>query len=66
MRDLAKIDPMARDNLHFIPCRKATDALQVALLPVEKTAPVETETSAEAVAASTFIPTANIQPQVRI
>ena len=66
MRDLAKIDPMARDNLHFIPCRKATDVLQVALLPAPKTAPVETETSAEAVAASTFIPTANIQPQVRI
>ena len=66
MRDLAKIDPMARDNLHFIPCRKATDVLQAALLPAQKAAPVETETSTDAVAASTFIPTANIQPQVRI
>jgi ATP-dependent Lon protease len=66
MRDLAKIDAMARDNLHFIPCRKAADVLQVALLPAKKTAPIETETSSDAVAASAFIPTANIQRQVRI
>ncbi len=66
MRDLAKIDAMARDNLHFIPCRRASDVLQAALLPAKKTAPTEMEKSDDAVAASTFVPTSNIQPQVRL
>ena len=66
MRDLAKIDSMARDNLHFIPCRKAADVLQTALLPAKKTAPIEMENSTDAVAASAFIPTVNTQPQVRL
>ena len=66
MRDLAKIDPMARENLKFIPCRRASDVLQVALLPAKKTAPTEIEKSADAVAASAFVPTSNIQPQVRL
>ena len=66
MRDLARIDAMARDNLHFIPCRRATDVLQAALLPTKKTAPIEVEKSTDAVAASAFVPTANIQPQIRL
>ena len=67
MRDLAKIDAMARNNLHFIPCRRASDVLQAALLPAKKTAHTETiEQSANAVAASTFVPPSNIQPQVRL
>ena len=66
MRDLAKIDSMARDNLHFIPCRKAADVLQAALLPTKKTAPIEMEKSTDAVAASAFIPTVNTQPQIRL
>ena len=66
MRDLAKIDAMARDNLHFIPCRRASDVLQAALLPAKKTAPTEIEKSADAVAASSFVPTNNVQPQVRL
>ena len=66
MRDLAKIDSMARDNLRFIPCRKAADVLQAALLPAKKTAPIEMEKSTDAVAASAFIPTVNTQPQVRL
>ena len=66
MRDLAKIDSMARDNLLFIPCRKAADVLQTALLPAKKTAPIEMENPTDAVAASTFIPTVNTQPQVRL
>ena len=66
MRDLAKIDAMARDNLHFIPCRRASDVLQAALLPAKKTAPTEPEASTDAIAASAFVPTANIQPQVRL
>ncbi|MBE6566460.1 MAG: endopeptidase La [Ruminococcaceae bacterium] len=66
MRDLSKIDTMARDNLQFIPCRRAADVLKEALLPAKKTAPTEFDKSADAVAASTFVPTANIQPQVRL
>jgi ATP-dependent Lon protease len=66
MRDLAKIDAMARDNLQFIPCRRASDVLQAALLPAKKIAPTEVEKSTDAVAASAFVPTANIQPQVRL
>ena len=66
MRDLAKIDVMARENLHFIPCRRASDVLQAALLPAKKAAPTEMETSTDAVAASNFVPTTNIQPQIRL
>ena len=67
MRDLAKIDAMARDNLHFIPCRRASDVLQVALLPATKTAPAESfEKTEDSVAASAFVPTTNLQPQVRL
>ncbi len=66
MRDMEKLDPMARENLHFIPCRRASDVLQAALLPAKKTATAEMEKATDAVAASTFVPTANIQPQVRL
>ncbi|MBQ7391212.1 MAG: endopeptidase La [Clostridia bacterium] len=66
MRDLSKIDAMARDNLHFIPCRRASDVLKEALLPAKKTTLAETDRKEDAVAASTFVPTANIQPQVRL
>ena len=66
MRDLAKIDAMARDNLHFIPCRRASDVLQAALLPAKKTTLAETDQTEDAIAASTFVPTSNVQPQVRL
>jgi ATP-dependent Lon protease len=66
MRDLAKIDAMARNNLQFVPCRRASDVLQAALLPAKKTAPTEFDKSADAVAASSYVPTANVQPQVRL
>ena len=66
MRDLAKIDAMARDNLHFVPCRRASDVLQAALIPAKKTAPTEVEKTTDAVAASSFVPTNSIQPQVRL
>ena len=66
VRDLAKIDSMARENLHFIPCRRAFDVLQAALLPAKKNAPTEMERTDEAVAASSFVPTSGIQPQVRL
>ncbi len=66
MRDLEEIDPLARENLQFIPVSRASEVLRHALLPI----PIETAEPAkkteEAVAASKFIPTAPTQPtQVR-
>ena len=33
LRDMEELDPLARENLTFIPCRKITDVLKIALLP---------------------------------
>ncbi|MBQ8330870.1 MAG: endopeptidase La [Clostridia bacterium] len=38
MRNLEEIDPLARDHLRFLPCRKVADVLSYALLPVEESA----------------------------
>jgi ATP-dependent Lon protease len=35
VRDLEEIDPLARENLEFIPCRKLSEVLLEALLPAE-------------------------------
>ena len=66
MRDLAKIDAMARENLHFIPCRRASDVLQAALLPAKKNTLTEMERNDDAVAASSFVPNSNMQPQIHL
>ena len=34
-RDLDEIDPLARENLRFVPCRTADEVLSNALLPAE-------------------------------
>ena len=36
MRNLEEIDPVVRETLTFLPCRKATDVLSYALLPKEE------------------------------
>lgn len=58
-RDLDELDPMARDNLQIIPCRRAADVLAHALLPAkaEKTA----EKATDATATSKFIPAPTVQ-----
>ncbi len=53
-RDLEEIDPLARENLHFIPCRRAADVLSHALLPQKNDR--LSEKPADALAASKFIP----------
>ncbi len=55
LRDLEELDPLARENLQFIPCRRASEVLSHALLPqkLEKV----TEKPSESLAASKFIPT---------
>ena len=35
VRDLEEIDPLARENLEFIPCRKLSEVLREALVPAE-------------------------------
>jgi ATP-dependent Lon protease len=51
-RDLEELDPMARENLQLIPCRKISDVLEQALLPA--TPLVNDLHTEEAVAASRF------------
>ena len=53
-RDLEEIDPMARENLRFIPCRKVSEILKQALVPAKPEQKIMHE--GEAVAASKFIP----------
>ena len=36
IRNLEEIDPLVRESLTFLPCRKATDVLSYALLPKEE------------------------------
>ncbi len=54
LRDLDEIDPLARENLTFIPCKRAEDVLANALVPLPQS--VSAEREAEAVAASVFVP----------
>ena len=42
LRDLEEIDPLARENLEFIPCRKLSEVLEEALVPC-----IGTETTRE-------------------
>ena len=53
LRDLEELDPMARENLELIPCRKMAEVLNIALIP-ESRERKATETT-ESVAAA-YIP----------
>lgn len=48
MGDLDEIDPIARENLHFIPCRRASEVLAAALVQSDESE--GTADTAEAVA----------------
>ena len=61
LRDLEQIDPLARENLKFIPCRRASDVLSSALLPPKNE--IKAESREETIAASKFIPTSQGQNQ---
>ena len=54
LRDLEEIDPLARENLEFIPCRKLSEVLSEALVPAEPSL-CEIATEAEML---TAVPTA--------
>ena len=57
-RDIPELDPLARENLALIPCRKVSEVLEKALLPLKNESKniCETVTDAESVAASKYIP----------
>ena len=60
-RDIEDIDPMARENLQFIPCRKVSEVLSHALLPKKQEAKAAVK---EPVApTTTYIPLTPNQPQ---
>ena len=62
LRDLEEIDPLARENLTFIPCKRAEEVLENALLPIPQSSVSDSET----VAASVFVPTVPASaPQLR-
>ena len=64
LRNLEDIDPLAKENLTFIPCKRAEEVLENALRPLP--ASVSAEHEPEAVAASIFVPTQPVNtPQVR-
>ncbi|MBE6633050.1 MAG: endopeptidase La [Ruminococcaceae bacterium] len=52
LRDLEEIDPLAKENLTFIPCKRAEEVLNHALVPQ----PTATAESEKAVAASVYLP----------
>ncbi|MBE6588858.1 MAG: endopeptidase La [Ruminococcaceae bacterium] len=54
LRDLEKIDPLARENLEFIPCKKLSEVLSRALLTAK--APQGVKEVEDTRAASKFIP----------
>ncbi len=59
LRDLEEIDPLARETLRFIPCRRISEVLREALLPPPAG---ECRVQKEDIAASKFIPTPAAQP----
>lgn len=46
MRDLPEIDPLARENLTFLPCHTLAEVLESALVPVEKESEASLDTDA--------------------
>ena len=55
LRDLEEIDPLAREALTFIPCKRAEDVLANALVPQIANDQIHQEQES-AVAASVFVP----------
>ena len=62
LRDIEELDPLARENLNLIPCRKMADVLKQALIPTKNE--IKAEEAAESVAASKYIPVSVPTPTV--
>ena len=54
LRDMEELDPLARENLTFVPCRKVREVLENALLPSYEA--LSLEKKGESVAAAAFLP----------
>ena len=63
LRNLEEIDPIVRETLHFVPCRKASDVLSAALLKKESPLCRESVTDTEACYGD-LIPVASTSPSV--
>ena len=63
LRNLEEIDPIVREALHFIPCRKASDVLSAALVKQEAPLCRESVTESEACYGD-LIPVASNTPSV--
>ncbi len=63
LRDLEKIDSMARENLRFVPCERAEEVLAEALLPAASVLPEKKEKERTA---PLFVPTQPTPAGVRI
>ena len=50
MRNLEDIDPLVREGLTFLPCRRIGEVLKVALLPAPSSAPSKRHTDEEPLA----------------
>ena len=46
MRDLSELDPLARENLTFLPCHMLAEVLESALVPLEKESEASLDTDA--------------------
>ena len=53
LRDMEELDPLARENLIFVPCKKIKEVLDQALLPVQK---AEKESRGEHSSLAAFMP----------
>ena len=64
LRDLEEIDPLAKEHLKFIPCRRAEEVLSNALLPAIQM-PTLSEEQPKEIAAGMFVPNVPSAPQIR-
>ena len=53
LRDMEELDPLARENLIFVPCKKIKEVLEQALLPLQK---AEKESHGEHSSLAAFMP----------
>ena len=65
VRDLEEIDALARENLHFIPCRTADEVLSNALVPDEAISRYS-ELAEKTPPAPVFLPSHPSTTQIRI
>ena len=64
-RDLEELDPLARENLKLVPCKRMSDVLHHALLPIQEEKEPEEKAKQEATKAA-FLPFTRPAQQVHL